>query len=290
MNLTEFIKTLSERAGIDSNDESIQAVMSNQALLNVELPSKISQGIQAKLMNEDEAKRNYEVKKHFTGSTLNAIDLKIKEVIDQFPFDDDNKNQVLSESNTYNRIGLLAKAISEVKDKSISAQGGEKKALLDKVNELQNLLNQEKEFRKNEVQETNSKWQNQLTDKELNSLFSNYDYAIDLDKDVTISTARNLWEKKLREKGGKYVYTTDGIKLVNSEASDLPFTIDNKTIDVKSFTDSVLAEAKLLRVNKPSSNTPVSNQVTPPAKVNAPFAKSQTSKALQDFREGSKLV
>jgi len=205
--------------------------------------------------------------------------------------DDEIKQMIVAETNTYKRIPMLAKAIADTKEKAISATGGEKKALLDKINELQALLNTEKESRKQDVEKLNSQWTNQLTDKELQAMFNGYDYALDLDKDVTISTARNLWEKKLREKGGKYTYTAEGIKLVNAEAPDLPFTIDNKTVDVKSFTDSILAEAKLLKVNKPAA--PVNQAVptpTPGIKTLAPAAKSQTSKALADFKAGSSLV
>lgn len=291
MNIAQFLEEISTRVGIEMTDE-IQAVISNDNLAQINVPVNLLNSYQSKLMTEDEAKRNIEIKRHFTGSALNAVDKKMSEVLDSFALDEDVKNIIMQETNTYNRIPLLAKAISETKEKAISATGGEKKALLDKVNELQGLLNNEREGRKNDIEKINSQWQNQLTDKELQSMFNSYDYALDLDKDVTISTARNLWEKKLREKGGKYVYTNEGIKLVNAEANDLPFTIDNKTIDVKSFTDNVLAEAKLLKVNK-ANNSPMGNTITPtpmPIKVSAPAAKTQTSKALADFKAGSNLV
>jgi hypothetical protein len=291
MNIAQFLEEISSRVGIEMTDE-IQAIISNPNLNQINVPSSILNSYQSKLMTEDEAKRNLEIKRHFTGTALNAVDKKMSEVLDSFGLDEDVKNVIMQETNTYNRIPLLAKAISETKEKAISATGGEKKALLDKVNELQSLLNNEREGRKVDIDNINSKWQSQLTDKELNSMFNGYDYALDLDKDVTITTARNLWEKKLREKGGKYIYTNEGIKLVNAEAQDLPFTIDNKTIDVKSFTDNVLAEAKLLKVNKPN-NSPVGNIITQtplPVKVAAPAAKNQTSKALADFKAGSTLV
>ena len=122
-------------------------------------------------------------------------------------------------------------------------------------------------------------------------MFSGYNYALDLDKDVTISTAKGLWEKKLKERGGKYVFTNDGLKLVNAEAPDLPFTIDNKTVDVKSFTENVLAEAKLLKVQGQTPATPTQTPTPTPTtqvtKPTAPAAKSAISKALADFRAGS---
>jgi len=198
---------------------------------------------------------------------------------------------ILTEQSTYNRIPSLANAIADAKDRSITATGGEKKALVDKISELQKLLNAEKEARKSDINNVNSQWESKLTEKELYAMFSQYNYALDLDKDITISTAKGLWEKKLKEKGGKYMFTNDGLKLVNAEAPDLPFTIDNKTVDVKSFTENVLAEAKLLKVQGQAPATPSQTPTPTPAvqvaKQTAPAAKTAISKALADFRAGS---
>lgn len=289
MTLAELIQELSDRVQIDAADEQLKALVMNPALSNVQVPSNVAAAYQQKFMTENEAKINPMIKKHFTGTALSTVDVKINNLLEEFGLDDDVKNSILSEQSTYNRIPLLAKAISDAKDRSISATGGEKKTLVDKINELQSLLNAEKEGRKSDLSTVNSQWESKLTDKELYAMFSQYNYALDLDKDITISTARNLWEKKLREKGGKYEFSNDGLRLVNAEAPDLPFTIDNKTVDVKSFTENVLAEAKLLKVQGAApavttTNTPIPTNIN---KASAPAAKSAMSKALADFKAGS---
>ena len=290
MTLAEFIQELSDRVQIDAADEQLKQLVMNPALSNVQIPSNIAASVQSKLMTENEAKTNFNIKKHFTGTALSAVDSKIKDLLDEFGFDDEIKSNILTEQSTYNRIPMLAKAIADAKEKSISATGGEKKALVDKIGELQNLLNAEKEARKSDIDRVNSQWQSQLTEKELYAMFSQYNYALDLDKDVTISTAKGLWEKKLKEKGGKYTFTNDGLKLVNAEAPDLPFTIDNKTVDVKSFTENVLAEAKLLKVQGQAPAAPTQTPTPAPVQVSkqtAPAAKGAMSKALADFKAGS---
>ena len=87
------------------------------------------------------------------------------------------------------------------------------------------------------------------------------------------------------------MFTNDGLKLVNAEAPDLPFTIDNKTVDVKSFTENVLAEAKLLKVQGQAPATPTQTPTpTPTVQVSkpvAPAAKGAMSQALADFKAGS---
>ena len=289
MTLAEFIQELSERVQIDAADEQLKALVMNPALSNLQVPTNVAQSVAQRLMTENEAKINPVVKKHFTGTALSTVDSKIKDLLDEFSFDEETKASILTEQSTYNRIPMLAKAIADAKDRSISATGGEKKALVDKISELQNLLNAEKEGRKSDINNVNSQWESKLTEKELYAMFSQYNYALDLDKDITISTAKGLWEKKLRERGGKYMFTNDGLKLVNAEAPDLPFTIDNKTVDVKSFTENVLAEAKLLKVQG-TAPAPVATSTPTPTNVNkasAPAAKSAMSKALADFKAGS---
>lgn len=290
MTLAEFIQELSDRVQIDAADEQLKALVMNPALSSLQIPSNVVASVQSKLMTENEAKNNFTIKKHFTGTALSTVDSKIKDLLDEFGFDDETKSGILTEQSTYNRIPMLAKAIADAKEKSISATGGEKKTLVDKIGELQNLLNAEKEGRKSDIDKVNSQWQSQLTDKELYAMFSQYNYALDLDKDITISTARNLWEKKLKERGGKYQFTNEGLKLVNSEASDLPFTIDNKQVDIRTFTENVLAEAKLLKVQgaapTPSSSTPTPAPI-PMNKTISPGAKGLASKALADFKAGS---
>ena len=151
---------------------------------------------------------------------------------------------------------------------------------------MTSLVNSEKAARANDIASVNAQWASKLTDKEINSMFSNYDYAMDLDKEIQIQTARNVWERELKNKGGKYIYGEDGLKLVNAETPDLPFTIDNKQVDVKQFTEGVLAQNKLLKVTKAPAKAAMPEQAPQPLPGN-PTAKSQVSKALADFRAGA---
>ncbi len=286
MNLLELIEQLSERTGFNIADESLKTIVSNAALTQIQIPSEFVSTLNRNLMTESEAKINGNVKKHFTATALNGVDAKVKEILDEYGFDEDAKTGIFAEQNSYNRIKLLAQSISDLKDKSISATGGEKKALIDKINELTGLVNAEKAARANDIAQVNAKWTSTLTDKEINSMFSNYDYAMDLDKEIQIQTARNVWERELKNKGGKYVYSDDGLKLVNAETPDLPFTIDNKQVDVKQFTEGVLAQNKLLKVTKAPVQGATPQPVAQPLPGNS-TAKAQVSKALADFRAGA---
>lgn len=286
MTIAELLHQLAERVDFNASDDVLKAIVTNPTLSQIQVPSELATDLNRKLMTESEAKINGNIKKHFTATALNGVDAKVKEILDEFGFDDDSKNGIFAEQNSYNRIKLLAQSISDLKDKSITATGGEKKALIDKINELTSLVNSEKAARANDIASVNAQWASKLTDKEINSMFSNYDYAMDLDKEIQIQTARNVWERELKNKGGKYIYGEDGLKLVNAETPDLPFTIDNKQVDVKQFTEGVLAQNKLLKVTKAPAQAAMPQQAPQPLPGN-PTAKSQVSKALADFRAGA---
>ncbi len=288
MNVAELLHKLSEDVGFNVSDEALKQIVTNPALSQINLPDALTASINSNLMTEAQAKMNSNVKKHFTATALNGVDAKTKEILDRFGFDDDTKKSITDEPNSFARIEKLADAISDLKDKAISANGGDKKVLLDKINELQLAVNSEKAGRKSDTDEINRKWTSTIMDRDINSMFSNYDYALDLDKEISIATARQVWERELKAKGGQYTYVDGALKLVSTASPDLPFTIENKPVEIKSFTDSVLANNKLLKVAKAVTTTtqiPQNQQVgTAPV---TPGAKGQTSKALEDYRKGS---
>jgi hypothetical protein len=287
MTIAEALHQLAERVDFDSSDEALKAIVSNPALSQIAIPDNFAQALNRSLMTESEAKINGNIKKHFTATALNGVDAKMREVLDEMGFDEESKGTIFAEQNSYNRIKLLATAISELKDKSVTAVGGEKKALLDKVTELQRLVNDEKSNAAKQIEAINQKWTSTLTDKEISSMFGNYDYALDVDKEIAVQTARNVWERELKNKGGKYVYTEEGVKLVNAETPDLPFTIENKAVDIRTFTDAVLANNKLLKVAKPATTTNTTATAPAHSTQGTSVAKQSVSKALADFRAGS---
>ena len=140
MTLAEFIQELSDRVQIDAADEQLKQLVMNPALSSVQIPANLMASVSSKLMTENEAKNNFTIKKHFTGTALSTVDSKIKDLLDEFAFDDETKTNILSEQSTYNRIPMLAKAISDAKERSISATGGEKKTLVDKIGELHDIM------------------------------------------------------------------------------------------------------------------------------------------------------
>ena len=296
MTLAEFIQELANRVDFNVDDDQLKAVVTTPILSQIQAPISLAQALQSKLMTEDDAKTNPNInnhfKKHYIGTALKTVDSKLIDVLNSLEFDDNYKNEIANEQNTYNKLELIASYLKNNKSNNKSdIKNTDLKEYLAKIQELQSALEFEKESRQWYIDDINQNWQNKLSEKEINSIFSQYNYAVDIDKDIAAETARRLVEKKLNEKGAKYIYNENGISLVNAETPDLPFTIDNKKIDFKNFVDSVLSENKLLKVNSDTPQ-PIGQPINDISmlknnQLKAPAATSQTKKAIADFIAGS---
>jgi len=297
MTLAELIQELANRTNFDIENVELKKLVTNPTLSQIDVPIEYLNAIQSNLYNENEAKINPSLnnhfKKHYIGTALNAVDSKISEILNKTNVSEDIKSNILNESNTYNKINMLSEILNSTQQsqQKSNTDNNEKQSLINKIEELQQLLQFEQENREFYLQHINDDWNNKLMNKEIDSLFKSYNYAIDIDKNITARTARELFEQKLNENGGKYVYTEQGIKLVNKDTPDLPFTLNNKQVDIKSFAENILAENKLLKINKSNDTIENKNPLENLTNYNntiAPAAKSQTQKALADFMAGSR--
>jgi hypothetical protein len=259
--------------------------------MGLAIPDDFKSTINTGLLTIKEAQINPEIKKHFTGVVLGNADATLNELMDEYQFGDDIKTTLKSEQSTYARMKLFTKALADLKDQHSKASAGDKGALVNQINELNATVSTLKEVMKTELSNSEIKWLNKFMDTSINSHFEKYDYAMEgVPSNIQAMTARQLFDQKLNEKGGKQKYIDGKIVLVSATDDALPFTIDNKQVEFNSFADSVVYENKLARVKgsmppPPQGNTPQPNM--PANKILAPAAKAATSQALADLRAGS---
>ena len=289
MNVSELLQELGNRSGYDT--DKLKDIVTNPALMGLAIPDDFKSTINTGLLTIKEAQINPEIKKHFTGVVLGNADATLNELMDEYQFGDDIKTTLKSEQSTYARMKLFTKALADLKDQHSKASAGDKGALVNQINELNATVITLKEVMKTELSNSEIKWLNKFMDTSINSHFEKYDYAMEgVPSNIQAMTARQLFDQKLNEKGGKQKYIDGKIVLVSATDDALPFTIDNKQVEFNSFADSVVYENKLARVKgsmppPPQGNTPQPNM--PANKILAPAAKAATSQALADLRAGS---
>jgi hypothetical protein len=290
MTVAEFLQDMGIRSGYDT--DKLKDIVTNPAIMGMAIPDDFKSTVSTTLLTVKEAQINPEIKKHFTAMALNGADDTIRELMDEYQLPDDVKGTLKSEASTYNRLKLFTKALADLKDQHSKASAGDKGALVNQINELNATVSTLKEAMKNDLSANDLKWLNKFMDTSINSHFEKYDYAMEgVPSNIQAMTARQLFEQKLNEKGGKQKYIDGKIVLVSATDDALPFTIDNKQVEFNSFADSVVYENKLARVKgsvpppPANSNTPAPNM--PANRMVAPAAKAATSQALADLRAGS---
>lgn len=289
MKVSEVIHALSERIGYTGD---LKELVTNPAL-QVEVPADFTSGINTSLLTVSEAKINGEIKKHFTGGALRSIDVTIEEMMDEYQLPDDVKGTIKSDPSSYSKLKLFTKALAEKKDQDASAASGDKKKLVDQINDMNSQISSLKTQMTNELQATENKWLNKFIDTSIASHFEKYDYAMEnTPASVQAKIARQLMDEYLAEKGGKVKYNDGKIALVSATDDALPFTIDNKPVEFNAFADSIVSEHKLIKVKGAPVIPPAGGNVPPtnganPNKIIAPAAKGQLQSALADLRSGS---
>lgn len=289
MKVSEIIHAQAERVGFDP--EKLKEIVSNPAL-QIEVPNEFVNAMNTGLLTISEAKINGEIKKHFTGGALRSIDVTIEEMMDEYQLPDDVKGTIKSDPSSYSKLKLFTKALSDLKDQHASAAGGDKKKLVDQINDMNGQISALKTQMATELSATENKWLNKFMDTSITSHFEKYDYAMEhVPGNIQAMTARQLMEQKLAEKGGKVKYNDGKIALVSATDDALPFTIDNKPVEFNAFADSIVFDNKLAKVKgatvtPPPPGTPPVNGGQP-NKIIAPAAKGQIQSALADLRGGS---
>lgn len=284
MNAGELLNDWGTRIGYPQ--DKLAELIAVPALTQITLPDDFTAAVKSNVITIKEARNNADLKKHFAGVHLGSVDAVIKDLLDEYSIPDEIRGTIEGEVNTFDKIKVFSKHLASLKEEATKAVGGEKAKLVDQINALNSEIVKVKESAKKEADTINHTWQGRLTDHLINGHFSAYDYAMEnVPSDVQAKTARMIVEQKLGEKGGKIKYTDAGIKLVSAQDDSLDFTIDHKPVEFKAFSDTVLAEAKLLKVK---GAAPVPPAGTPPTGAAAgrsasPVSVSAIDKALADF-------
>ena len=290
MTLSEFLQEMGNRSGYDT--DKLKDIVTNPAIMGMAIPDDFKSTVSTGLLTVKEAQINPEIKKHFSGVLLGGADAIMKELMDDYQMPDDVRSTLMTEQSTYARIRLFTKALADLKDQHSKASAGDKGALVNQINELNATITTLKDTMKNDLSATEQKWLNKFMDTTINSHFGKYEYAMEgIPNDVSVMTARQIFEKNLAEKGGRLKFMDDKVMLVSATDDALPFTIDNKQVDFNSFADSVVYDNKLARVKGAPNPNPSPNPAPAPNmpanRMVAPAAKAATSQALADLRAGS---
>lgn len=278
MLLGEFVNSLAKMAGVPEDNEHLVKLLAVKEVATAEIAGDLSTAIQSSLMTKDSAINNKEIVDTIWAKALNAVDGKLEEISKGvFDFDDTFIDTMKSGKGTYARMDLFANKIKETHQAAIKiledAKGGTddtgKAELQTKIDELNGELATIKDttVSLNEHNEMVKNSESKMLDLHKKNLFSNYNYALDVSKDVNVLTASSLFDSELNRLGVTIVNDNGNLvlktKLDNGDYTK--YFKDNKEITPKDLADEILAQHKLLKVNgvPPAPPTPPIPPVPP---------------------------
>lgn len=301
----DFFNSLAKMAGIDEKDENLVKLLAIKEVATAEVADDLANKITGSLMTKDGALNNKEIVDEIWAKAMNPVDDKLNALAkDVFNMDDTFIDTMKNTKGTYSRMDLFAKQISEVQKAAIKvleeAKDGtgdpkaktELQAKIDTLNgELVTL--KESTVSATEHQETIDGYEGIILDQHVKNMFSNYDYAMDVSKDVNIGVASSIFQNELTKLGVELVNDSGNLalktKLESGEYAEY-YNKEHKKVTPKDLADGLLAEHKLLKVTNGTPPTPVGTPLatpipgTPPANGADPSAVAIATQHVESLK------
>ncbi|PCJ57926.1 MAG: hypothetical protein COA65_08685 [Rhodospirillaceae bacterium] len=280
MILGDLLNSLAKTAGIDEKDENLVKLMAIKEVATAEIADDLGSKIQSSLMTMDAALNNPEIVNKLKAESLNPVDDKLNTLAkDTFGMDDTFIETLKNTKGTYNRMDLFASSVLKAHQTAIKVleetKAGTtnpevKSELQGEIDRLNGELSGIKDSTVSsaEHKEMIDGYESLMQELQLKNMFSNYNYAMDVSKDVNIGVASSIFQNELHKRGVELVNENGNLvlktKLDNGEYTK--YFVDNKEITPKDMADRLFAEHKLLKVNgtPEPTTTPVNIPVATP--------------------------
>ncbi len=250
MKLNTLIERLAKKAGIDTTLLALPA-----SINDVDVPDEIANGIDKSLMNLEAAKNNPEIKKLIRTETLNGVDAKVAEVLEELGITE--ADDITAEKNSFEKIKKLSAKIKEVEEKKAkTVKSPEKDALEKQIADLNKEIKAAKDGLTAKEKEWQSTRNDDLTDFEIQKKLLGKEYALpkEMNADLKVSTAHSALRMALAAKGLKLVRNEQGLQIVDKDGNKA-YSENHEELQVDNFIDGALAQNKLLKVNDDQSQS-----------------------------------
>lgn len=254
--LIDFVKEQAKKAGVNVDDDAFKAFLSTEALSTVEIPEELSKPIENSLISLTDAKNNHpDIKNYYTRQALDTADKRVEAIMEQLGFSEDDRNAVLVDRNSYNRLDLLAKAIQKAEQKKANADKPDKAAAQKQIDDLHAEVRTWKEASEKIKQEYAGKEKRMKIGYKLDGILSGYKTINDgLDAEVRSSIHQTLLDKRLQDNNAKLDLDDNGnLVLLKNDGTNF-YGDSNTQINAKQFVEQTLSANKLLVVHSSAQN------------------------------------
>jgi hypothetical protein len=264
--LPQYFTDLAAKLGIKTDDPAFVTLMAKKELANITLSDEEVNLLDSNIHSLDSAAAQLKSKLH--AEALNGIDKTLEREMEELGLDDAAKAALKGEASTSKRVSQILKKIKELESAKAKAPAADKKEFTDQINALNQKLSDTVNAHNKALDEQKNSYEGQITDLMYGNLLAGYNLAVPkgFTKEDILLIARNKLNAAMNDAGQLRITRDNGqMKLVKPDGTDY-FDKSNNKKDVKSFTESVLAQNNLLQTTEtPIGGSNPSNPATIPS-------------------------
>jgi hypothetical protein len=256
MTLGDLINQLATSAGIATDDAELKTFLSSPSIMGAEFPQKVAEKLNSGLMNMASARNNPDLHKHFFGLMAAQADKMLADTMTKHGLPEEIANSIKSIEGVHNKWVILADKIKELEEAKINATKPDKKEIEKQISDLNAQIVAEKARAAEAVTAERNQWSSRMQNQAMQIMLSGYEYGLpkEIPQNIILDTAKNLIQSKIAESKYKLDFNPDSgqFKLLTESGTEV--YKDNTPVSFKSFTDSVLADGKLLKTANGGNN------------------------------------
>lgn len=254
----ELLTQLAAAAGVPADSPQILDLLSKAELAQKQIDPDKS------MLTLDAARNNEQLKGHFYKTFAHGWEQQLPEFAKELGLDDTSQAEIFAENSTFKKYEKLKqKAADAFKTLRAATTAIGKKEAEEEIRRLNADLAAAKTAVDAARAEEAAKWVSKMQNSEQEKILSSYDFAIDgVPKEYVVKIANEALNRKAAERKYTISFNPDNSTFgLKTEAGLEPYE-GNTPVTYKGFVDSVLAEAKLLKVSGSGGTPP---PITPPA-------------------------
>lgn len=256
MKVSELIKGLLEKAGLDLKDAAFADVLSLQTEL-ADDKAKAVQDYLGGLLTKDAAKNNQELFDHFKVKSLLPLDTEIAKLIDHYKIPDELKTELAKEQSSYKKTTKLIEVLRELARKEEAAKYSDinrtTETLDTEIKRLNKLIADNKDSHVNDLKTAQEKAEEQILEFALLSELRGFNYSKSMfekvPESVKLSVAQNLVKEHFAKEGVKLIRKDNELIPMQTNNPDLRYMKDNKDVATRDIITKLFADNGLLEVS-----------------------------------------
>ncbi|GEO08770.1 hypothetical protein [Segetibacter aerophilus] len=258
-----LLNSLSGKAGIKPDDETLKKLLAFVEVSQFELPDEFANALERNLLTQESAAANPDVRSKIFAEALNGVDAELERSVGDFEFDDSFKGELKGIKSTHEKVRRITAGLKDqlkaAKEKANKTGDPKDKAEVDVLKkEIENAntqMNNLKLMHQTEIDNLKTANLNDKKEFTLKSKLAGKPLPKNgLPPEINILTAKTLISQEMAKQGIIVTFDEAGNPVLKQrkDGADIDYFVDNKKIDYDNFVDGVLASNKFVQINDPN--------------------------------------